>query len=69
MVLMNFIFINLAAVEKTKRKNKIELQYYTGMSQREIQIFFLKKIFFFFSIFKKKIGVGRVGKTKSKLWP
>ena len=33
---MNFL-INLAAVEKTKRKNIIELQYCTGMSWREIQ--------------------------------
>ena len=29
--------INLAAVEKTKHKNIIELQYCTGMSRREIQ--------------------------------
>ena len=29
--------INLAAVEKIKRKNTIELQYCNGMSQREIQ--------------------------------
>ena len=29
--------INLAVVEKTKRKNIIELQYCTGMSRREIQ--------------------------------
>ena len=38
---MNFIYnlINLAAVEKTKRKKKniIELQYWTGMSRKEIQ--------------------------------
>ena len=36
---INFIFnlINLAAVEKTKRKNIIELEYCTGMSPREIQ--------------------------------
>ena len=29
--------INLAAVEKTKRKNIIELQYCTCMSRREIK--------------------------------
>ena len=29
--------INLAAVEKTKRKNIIEFQYCSGMSGREIQ--------------------------------
>ena len=29
--------INLAAIEKTKRKNITELQYCTGMSGREIQ--------------------------------
>ena len=29
--------INLAAVEKTKQRNIIELQYSTGMSRREIQ--------------------------------
>ena len=33
----NFIKINLAAVEKTKRKNIIELQNCSGMSRREIQ--------------------------------
>ena len=61
MVRMNFILtikiaavtggklINLAAVEKKKLKNIIELQCCTGMSRREIK---LKKIYFF-SIFKK----------------
>ena len=29
--------LNLAAIEKTKRKNRIELQYCTGMSRREIK--------------------------------
>ena len=29
--------INLTAVEKTKRKNIIELKYCTGMSRREMQ--------------------------------
>ena len=29
--------MNLAAVEKTKRKNIIELQYCTGMSGREMK--------------------------------
>ena len=40
MVRMNFIFnlINLAAVEKTNRKNIIELQYCTGMNRRDIQL-------------------------------
>ena len=51
---MNFIFnlINLATVEKTKRKNIIELQYCTSMSRREIQKK-NEKIFFFFSFFFK----------------
>ena len=44
--------INLAAVEKTKQKNIIELQYCTGMSGREIQKVKLKKIFFFFNFQK-----------------
>ena len=57
--------INLAAVEKTKRKkNIIELQYCFGMSRREVQ----KNFFFFFNF--QKNWVGRVGKTKNKkLWP
>ena len=39
MVRMNFIFklINLATIEKTKRKHIRELQYCTGMSRREIR--------------------------------
>ena len=46
MVQMNFIFnlINLAALEKTKRKNIIELQYCTGKYKIKIE----KKITFFF---------------------
>ena len=44
--------INLAAEEKTKLKNIIELQCSSGMSRREIQKIKLKKIsFIFFSIF------------------
>ena len=64
MVQMNFIFIlpikmaisqqvlslTVAAVEKTKGKNIIELQYCTGMSRLKYN--------FFFSIFKKS---GREG--------
>ena len=60
MVQMNFIFnlINLAAVEKTKGKNIIELQYCTGSLWHESEgntKTKLKKIsiIFFFSIFKK----------------
>ena len=53
--------INLAAVEKTKRKNIIELQYCTGMSRREIQ-----KYTFFFSIFKKLGWEGRKTKNKTR---
>ena len=62
---MNFIFnlINLAAVEKTKRKNIIELQYCTNMSRREIQkMKFEKNLFLFFFQFSKNW----VGKTKDK---
>ena len=59
---MNFIFnsINLAAEEKTKRKNIIELQYCTGWHESEGNTKIkLKKIsFIFFSIFEK---LGREG--------
>ena len=34
---LGVILINLAAIEKTKRKNITELQYCTGMSRREIK--------------------------------
>ena len=44
--------INLSAVEKTKRKNIIELQYCTGMS------------LFFFPFSKNRVR--RVRKTKNK---
>ena len=56
--------INMAAVERTKLKNIIELQYWTGMSNK-----IEKKNHFFFNF--PKIGSGdRVGKTKNKkLWP
>ena len=66
MVRMNFIFnlINLAAVEKTKRKNIIELQYCTGMSQGE-----LKKIFFFSFNFQNIGSGGSVKRKIKKLWP
>ena len=70
MVRMNFILIliNLAAVEKTKRNNIIELQYCTDISRGEIQKQKLKRFLFFFQFSKN--WVGRVGKTKSKkLWP
>ena len=51
--------INLAAIEKTKRKNITELQYCTGMSRREItKIKIEKNLFIFFSISKK---LGREG--------
>ena len=39
--------INLAAIEKTKRKNITELQYCTGMSRREIKNKIEKNLFFF----------------------
>ena len=57
--------INLAALEKTKRKIIIELQYCTGMSRREIQKLIFKNLFFFFFQFSKN-WVGWVGKTKNK---
>ena len=68
MVQMNSIFnsINLAAVEKTKRKSIIELQYCTGMSRREIKKIKLKKISIIFFFQFSKNWVGRVGKTKNK---
>ena len=50
--------INLAAIEKTKRKNITELQYCTGMSWREIKNKIGKNLFYFFSISKK---MGREG--------
>ena len=46
--------INLAAVEKTKQKNIIELQYCTGMSRREIQNKIEKNLSFFFNLKKTK---------------
>ena len=51
--------INLAAVEKTKQKNIIELQYCTG----NIKIKLKKKKSFFFQFSKNRVG--RVGKTKN----
>ena len=65
---MIFIFdlINLAAVEKTKLKSIIELQY----SERNKKIKLKKNLFYFFIQFSKN-WVGRVGKMKNKkkLWP
>ena len=62
--------INLAAVEKIKRKNIIGIQNCTGMSWREIQNKMKKKKFFYFFFQFSKNWVGRVGKTKNKkLWP
>ena len=58
--------INLAAVEKTKGINIIELQYCTGMSRREIQKKNQKKKSLLFLFQFSKIWVGRVGKTKNK---
>ena len=52
-------------VEKTKRKNIIELQYCTGMSRREIKNKIEKKSLLFFFQFSKN-WVGRVGKTKNE---
>ena len=65
MVRMNFIInsINLAAVEKTRRKNIIELQY----CRREIKEIKLKKSPFSFFFQFSKNWVGRVGKTKKKI--
>ena len=54
--------INLAAIEKTKRKNITELQHCTGMSRREIKK--MKKIFFFFFNFQK---IGSGGSVKRKI--
>ena len=48
--------MNLAAIEKTKRKNIIELQYCTGMSPREIKKIKLNKISFIFFSISKKLG-------------
>ena len=81
MVRMNFILpikmalshqvlslINLAAIEKTKRKNITELQYCTGMSRGEMKNKIEKKSSFFFNF--KKIGSGGSVKRKiKKLWP
>ena len=58
--------INLAAIEKTKRKNITELQYCTGMSRREIK---LKRISDFFFNFQKIGSGGSVKRKINKLWP
>ena len=65
---MSFIFnsINLAAEEKAKGKNIIQLQYCTGMSRREIK---LKKISFFFFNFQKIGSGGSVKRKIKRLWP
>ena len=62
--------INLPAVEKTKQKNIVELQYSTGMSRREIKKIKLKEknLFFFFN-FQKFVSGGSVKQKIKKLWP
>ena len=64
MVRMNFIFylINLAAVEKTKRKN-IALYWHESEGNTKIK---WKNFFFFFFFQFTKNWVGRVRKTKNK---
>ena len=57
---MNFILdlINLAAVEKTKGKTLIELQYCTGMSQGKYKNKIEKRsLLFIFFNFQKKMGL------------
>ena len=58
--------INLAAVEKIKRKNIIGIQNCTGMSWREIQNKMKKKNSFFFFFNFQKIGSGGLVKRKIK---
>ena len=68
---MNFIFnlINLAVVEKTKRKNITPVLYW-HKSEGKTKIKLKKNRFYFFFQFSKN-WVGRVCKTKNKkkLWP
>ena len=52
--------INMAAVEKTKRKNIIELQYCTGMSRRKKKKKKMKKISSFFFQFSNQRTNGPV---------
>ena len=61
--------MNLAAIEKTKRKNIIELQYCTGMSRRETKKIKLKKSLLFFFNFQKIGSGGSVKRKIKKLWP
>ena len=58
---MNFIFnfINLAAVEKTKRKKVIETVLYWHESEGNKKNIIEQNLFFFFPIFK---NLGREGR-------
>ena len=57
--------INLAAEEKTKLKNIIDLQYCTGGKYKNK----IEKKSLSFSIFKKLGREGHKTKNKKKIWP
>ena len=57
--------INLAAIEKTKRKNRTELHESEGNKKIKLK----KNLFYFFFNFQKIGSGGSVKRKIKKLWP